>query len=297
MLRLYAGLIGLSLIWGFSFIFIKVLTDAVGPWGTVFLRCLSGALLLIPFLWLKRKQIAKPLPWKHLIVVGLFNAGLPWGLIALSETQINTNTASVLNALTPICTALIGFLLFSKLLTKRQWTGIFIGFIGILILIDFNISVVFGQNFIGVGTMFIATLCYGFGSQYTQKHLRGTGLLVITTYSLIVGTVSGLIGMLITGGIPVAVEINYALIISIIGLGCLGSGVAHVLYYYLMTEGSAEFATTVTYLVPVTAMIWGFVILGEPVTSHLILGLVVIFFGIYFSNRAGKPIKEPAVRV
>ncbi|ANB60460.1 DMT family transporter [Anoxybacteroides amylolyticum] len=284
-MKLYGALIGLSFIWGLSFVFIKWLTESAGVWGTVFLRCLAGAMLLMPFLWTKRKQVTQPIPWMSLVIVGIFNAGLPWGLIALSETQITSNTAAVINALTPICSGLIGFLFFDKQITKKQWVGIIIGFIGILVLVEFRFSVLWTQSFIGIGTMCIATICYGFASQYMKKYVAHVGVLFVTTCTLIVGAGIGLIGSFATHSMPLPSDWNYHIILSIIGLGCFGSGIAHLLYYYLMKEGSPEFATTVTYLIPATAMIWGHVLLKEAITNHLIIGLLLILVGVYVSSK------------
>ena len=96
-MRVYIALITLGLIWGLSFVFISILSEPAGVWGTVFIRCIAGALLLLPMLWFKRKEIIKPIPWKALVVVGVVNAGLPWGLIALSQTQINSSLAAAIH--------------------------------------------------------------------------------------------------------------------------------------------------------------------------------------------------------
>ncbi len=296
-MRLYGALAGLSLIWGLSFVFIKLLVDPVGLWGTVFLRCFAGAIIVLPFLWFNRKKIVRPIPFKSLAVVGIFNAGLPWGLIALSETQINSSTAAVLNALTPICTSLIGYMFFSILLKKRQWAGVLLGFIGILVLMNFNVRELFNESFIGVGTMVLAAISYGFASQYTKKYLQNTGVFLITACSLIAGTVIGGVGVIASGSARQFVSASFTdplIIIAIIGLGCFGSGIAHLLFYYLVTQGSAEFATSVTYLIPITAMVWGYVLLGEAVTSHLLAGLFIIFFGVYLASR--KPKGKAALR-
>ncbi len=293
MLKKYVALIGLSLIWGLSFVFIKYLVEPAGVWGTVFLRCFAGALVLLPFLWSKRKQITRDLPWKAFLIVGVFNAGIPWGLIALSETQINSSTAAVLNALTPICTALIGFLFFSVVLRKQQWIGVWLGFIGVLIIMDFEVTALFGDNLVGVGTMIVATVCYGFSSQYTKKHLQNVGILLVASATLLVGAIVGLIGMLFTGqGLPVALVQDPYSLIAIVGLGCLGSGIAHLLFFYMVKEASAEFATSVTYLIPLTAMIWGATLLGEPISRHLILGLVCIFVGVYLATRKKRAFSQ-----
>ncbi|TYR76036.1 DMT family transporter [Rossellomorea vietnamensis] len=289
MARLYAALITLSLIWGLSFVFIKVIVDPAGVWGTTFLRCLAGLLILLPlFIRNRRKKQRGPLPIGKLFIVGLINAGLPWSLIAWSETQINSNTASILNATTPLWTALIGFALFSVVLTGFQWMGIVVGFLGILVLMDFQVAGLFSSNFIGIGTMLLATVCYGFAGQYTRRALQGVSMVAISTFQLLVGMATGLVGMMFTRGIEWNALLDMEILLSIIGLGCFGSGVAALLFFYVLTKGSPEFASTVTYLIPASAMVWGFVLLGEPITSNLILGLIIIFAGVFLSSRKGK---------
>ncbi len=292
-MKLYGALILLSLIWGLSFVFIETLISTAGVWGTVFLRCIAGVLILLPvlFIKIKKREIQRPLPWKALVTVGIVNAGLPWGLIALSQTNITSNTAAVLNALTPILTGLIGFFVFSIILNKMQWIGIGLGFIGILILMNFNVNELFSSQFIGIGTMLLAATCYGFATQFTRKYLKQTHVVVISTFSLLVGACVGLIGVIITDIAAfgrIIETADFVFIGSVIGLGCLGSGIAYLLYYYLINDGGAEFASTVTYLIPLTALLWGNILLGEPITSNLLLGLATIFLGVYLANKKSK---------
>ncbi|MFS0865428.1 DMT family transporter [Fredinandcohnia sp. 179-A 10B2 NHS] len=288
MLRLYSALLSLSLIWGLSFVFIKILLEAAGVWGTVFVRCIAGVVILLPILWLKRKEIVRPLPWKSLVIIGVLNAGLPWGLITLSETKITTSSASVLNATTPIWTGLLGYLLFSSKLSKGQWIGILTGFVGILVLMDFNIQTLFGESFFGVGTMLVATACYGFSTQYAKKKLGNIGVVALTTISLLVGAAVGVIGMIFTHPIQIEKLIEPKVLLVIIGLGCFGSGIAQLLYYFMVREGSPEFASTVTYIIPLSAILWGYVFFKEPITTQLIIGLFIILFGVFLSTRKVK---------
>ncbi|MYL72887.1 EamA family transporter [Halobacillus litoralis] len=290
-MKLYGALISLSLIWGLSFVFIETLMDTAGVWGTVFLRCMAGVVILVPLVFNKwrKHQLPRSIPWGILIIVGVFNAGLPWGLIALSQTVLTSNTAAVLNATTPIMTGLIGFLIFSVILNKWQWSGIVIGFIGILVLTGFEFAnILQSDHFIGIGTMLLATSCYGFVSHFTRRYLRGFDVIFLTSMALLVGAIVGLTGILLTQPnlfVSIGTDMDLSFIISVIGLGCVGSGIAHLLFYYMIDQGSAEFASMVTYLVPVTALFWGHLLLGEPVTSQLIIGLVVIFAGVYLSTR------------
>ncbi len=287
-MRVYVALISLSLIWGLSFVFISILSEPAGVWGTVFIRCIAGALLLLPFLWFKRKEIIRPVPWKALLVVGVVNAGLPWGLIALSQTQINSSLAAVLNAFTPIFTGLLGLVFFGAVLLKQQWIGIVIGFVGILIIMDFDVTHLFGESFVGIGTMILATMCYGFSSHYARRHLKSAGILFVTTCTLIVGAVFGGTMMLITTPNQLQTltqNVSGEVLFAIIGLGFFGSGIAHLLFFYIMNEKSPEFATSVTYLIPISAILWGYFLLEEPISIHVIVGLIVILGGVYLTTR------------
>jgi len=287
-MRVYVALIALSLIWGLSFVFISILSEPAGVWGTVFIRCITGALLLLPLLWFKRKDIIKPVPWKALLVVGVVNAGLPWGLIALSQTQIDSSLAAVLNAFTPIFTGLMGLLFFGSVLLKQQWVGIATGFVGILIIMKFDISLLFGESFVGIGTMILATICYGFSSHYARKHLKDAGIIFVTTCTLVVGAIFGGFMMLLTNPNQLqtlVININGEILVAIIGLGIFGSGIAHLLFFFLMKERSPEFATSVTYLIPISAILWGYFLLEEPISIQMIVGLVVILCGVYLTTR------------
>ncbi|MDN4074016.1 DMT family transporter [Fictibacillus terranigra] len=288
MIRLYGALAGLSLIWGLSFVFMKWLLEPAGVWGIVFLRTLAGAVILLPIVWSKRKEIQSNLPLKWLVIIGIFNCGLAWGLISLSETVIQSNTASILNATTPIWTGLIGFFLFSYRLNKQQWIGILIGFFGILVLMDFQFGHLFGTQFVGIGTMLLAAICYGLSGQLTKRYLSGVGVTVITFFTLLTGAAVGLIGVVFTEPVHFQQLLHLKPLFALIGLGCFGSGLGQLIYFYLNKNGSPEFAATVTYLIPASAMIWGYVLLREPVTPNLIIGLLIIFAGVYLSSKKPK---------
>ncbi len=285
-MKLYLALITLSLIWGTSFYFIKILVEDLGPWGIVFVRCTLGALTLFLIILVQRKfMMFRNLPWKSLLLVGIMNALIPWGLIAISETTISSSLASIANATTPIWTSVIGVMFFSIALTFRQWFGVLIGFIGILVLIDLNVTQLFQEDLIGMGTMIAATLCYGFSSQYTKRHLQGISVMMISLVTLLVGAIGSLLIILVTGSQPQMGVFTMDAIVAMIGLGVFGSGLAYLLFYFMIQEGSAEFATFVTYLVPITAMFWGWFLLDERIPAHAIFGLVLILAGVYLSTR------------
>ncbi|WLR52152.1 EamA family transporter [Bacillus tianshenii] len=289
MAKLYGALFTLSMIWGTSFLFVKLLLEDFGSWGVVFLRCLFGALTLVAITFVKREAKQwRRLPWKAIIVVALLNNAIPWGLIALSETQISSSLASVVNATTPIWTSLIGFAMFSSRMHKMQWIGIVVGFIGILVLLDLDVAGLFTENFIGIGTMIGAAICYGLGSQLSKRNLSNLSVTMISASTLSVATVVSFIMSMLTEPVQVQAVLEWNNLLSVIGIGVFGSGFAYLFYYYMIKEGSAEFASLVTYLVPVSALIWGALLLDEAISVHMILGLVLIFSGVYLSSRKSK---------
>ncbi|MCM3720329.1 DMT family transporter [Fictibacillus phosphorivorans] len=298
-MKLYSALIVLSLIWGMSFLFIKVLLDVFDPWQIVFIRCVMGILTIIPLFLISRQKVNwSELPFKSLILVGFLNAGLPWGLIAWSETFLDSGYTAILNATTPIWTAMMGVLFFSIKLHGKQWIGVLVGFIGIVFLMDADTpGLTREQLVLGFVLMLTATCCYGYSSQFAKKNLQETTVWITALTTLFTGSVlSGLI-MSFTGGWHLpdhALEGN--VILSLVGLGMFGSGLAYLLYYYMISAGSAEFATLVTYLVPVSAVVWGSVLLNEKIPSIAYVGLFLIFFGVYLTGRKKRhttiPFKE-----
>ncbi|QHE52027.1 DMT family transporter [Pontibacillus sp. HMF3514] len=288
MKKLYSGLIALSCIWGTSFLFIKILVDSLSVWEVVFWRCLFGAVVLWGiYLWKEKVQLSS-LPWGKLALIGLTNNAIPWGMIALSETVISSSLASVLNATTPIFTAIIGLLFFSRRLKGMQWIGILIGFIGIFILSDVSGNQFTSSTFIGVGTMLVATVCYGFSSQFTKKKLTHVSSVALAAVTLTFASFYSLFFAMVRGTMNWSAILAPEVFGSFIGLGAFGSGIAIFLLYFLIQEGTAEFAMTVTYLVPITAILWGAIFLQETITMNMLVGLLFVFLGVYLSGEKKK---------
>ncbi|QPC48156.1 DMT family transporter [Mangrovibacillus cuniculi] len=293
--KLFAALFGLSAIWGLSFVFIKILGTNVGVAGVVFWRCLAGAFVLLPFMILQQRKTRKKIPWIPLIVVGIINVCIPWLLISWSETLIPSSTASILNATTPLWALLLGAVFFKTNATFRQFIGVCIGFIGIVILLEWRIDVLWTGAFVGVGTMLIATFCYALGSHLTKRWLNGVSVLTTATVTLFVGAIGGgLLAVRESQASFLTID-SIETVLAIIGLGCLGSGVAQVLYYYMVSAGSAQFATNVTYLIPVTAIGWGAFLLDEIISLYTLTGLLVILVGVYLAS-GRKLYVRPSVR-
>lgn len=287
--KLYSALILLSLIWGTSFLFMKILLFELAPAAIVFGRCLFGTIMLfLIVLMSKEKMHVKQVPWLKLFFVALFNNALPWLLICSSETKISSGLASSINATTPVWTLIIGFFFFSSLLKKNQWMGILIGFFGIYILSEIKAGDILNGSTLGILLMSGAAISYGIGGHLSKKNLKDLSVLQISFFTLAISTVISFFVMVAFVPHSFRVFHHINLILPFVGLGSLGSGVAYLLYYFLVKRGSAEFASMVTYIVPVSAIIWGSVILKESIHLSMLLGLIIILLGVYISSKSSN---------
>lgn len=296
---LYAALILLGLIWGGSFLFIKVLLQHdLGLWTIVSLRSLYGLVFTVLAMLVLRKPFSfKLIPWGKIAIVSLVNMVFPWGWITFSETRLTSSMASVLNATTPIWTILIGLLFFRGVFTRIQWAGTLVAFAGIIVLLGINPVTIISADPVGVVCMLAATFCYGLGTQLFKRWLGGLSSYQ-TTFATLAGAAvgSGMIAIF-TERAPDIME--PVVMGSLLGLGVFGAGIAYILFNYVVMKGSPEFATSVTYLIPVSAMIWGYTVLGERIGWNLFAGLFLILGGVFVANRKpgvnrGKQANIPA---
>jgi drug/metabolite transporter (DMT)-like permease len=286
---LYVLLLALSLIWGASFFFIKVLVESFGPISVAFLRCLFGLITILLILLIKREKIAfSQVPWVPVIAVGFLNTSIPWVLLAYSEMSISSSLASVLNASTPIWTLIIGIVIFKLRSNWYQFIGIMIGFVGILILVDIDYNNVFNSDSLAFVAMIIVTLCYGLSAQISKRYLQTLSVYQICAITLAIGTISSGSASVLFESPSFGLLLNLTIFWSLIGLGAIGSGIAYIIFFMLIQKGSAEFATLVTYLVPPFAILWGFLFLDETIELTLFIGLALILVGVFVSGRKKK---------
>lgn len=279
----------LSLIWGGSFFFFKILLHDFGPWTIAFLRSALGLITIVLVMALLKKPIGfRQIAWFPMARMALINTAIPWALIGFSETRVTSTMASVLNATTPLWTVLIGILFFKAASSRMQWMGMFIAFVGIILLLDVNPVSFVSVDALGFLCMMAATCCYAIGGQLS-KRLPGD----LSMFQVTFGTL--LSSMLGSGVIAFASESasfssfsSPDILAALAGIGVLGSGVAYILFYYLVQKGGPEIASLVTYLIPVTAFVWGYVFLNEEITWNLLAGMVLIVGGVFLTGKKAR---------
>jgi drug/metabolite transporter (DMT)-like permease len=281
--------IALGIVWGCSFIFIKLGLEFLTPVGVAFGRVSLGALTLV--LWARFKGIALPkgrMMWLHLWVVALLLNVIPGFLFAYAETEVTSILAGIINAVTPLMTLLAIMVAFREEKPKNyQVVGLLTGFTGVLTVLGAWQGL--GDNpAIAVIALLSAVACYGVSYPYSRKFVLPKKLKAesLAAGQLIMGALTLLPFYILDG----AVIDGYTTgpVIAMLTLGILGSGFAYIWNFKIMEAAGSAIASTVTYVTPVVAVIVGIIFLGEGVTWYEPVGGAIVLLGAAISQQRIK---------
>ncbi|MFE6765571.1 DMT family transporter [Streptomyces sp. NPDC057689] len=270
----------LSLIWGFSFLLIKVGTDAYAPFQVTLGRLLSGTAVLAVVMVVKRERLPRSArTWGHLAVAAFFLNALPFSLFAYAELSIPSTLAGICNATSPLWGMALSLVALSEdRPTRRRVAGLGLGFLGVLTVLGawqgFS-----GLDFSGTAMALLASLSYPVGWIYVRRTLAGSGAstLALTGSQLFLGTVQlAVVTPLFTtfpGDFPVLPTL------AVVALGALGTGLAVLLQYGLVNEVGPTTAQMVTYFIPVIATAAGVAVLGERLSWNTPVGALIVLAG------------------
>lgn len=272
--------LALGVVWGCSFIFIKLGLDFLTPFGVAFGRCALGAATLL--VWARYKKISLPRSrkvWAHLWVVSLLLNVAPGVLFALAETEVTSILAGIINAVTPLMT-LIAIMVVTRNEKPHfyQVLGIGIGFIGVLTVLGAWQG--FGDNPIwAVLVLLAAVTCYGFSFPYSRRFIIPLKLQSesIAAAQVIAGALT-LLPFFLFDGIAND-EYRPGPVLAMIGLGVFGSGFAYIWNFKIMAIAGSAIASSVTYLTPVVAVIVGVIFLQERLHWYEPVGAIIVLLG------------------
>jgi len=273
----------LGAIWGASFLFMRVAAPEFGPVPLIAARVGIGALFLV-FVLAKRGGIKRLS--RHavpLAVLGATNSAVPFTLFAYAVLSVTAGFAAVLNSTAPLFGALVAFVWLRETPSKVRVLGLAVGFAGVLILVWDRLSFSEDRGALAVFAGLAAAVLYGIAANYTRKRLGDVDSLVIATGSLIAATLFMAIPTFLYWP---ARSPGAASWISTILLGVFCTGVAYVLYFRLLVRVGPARALSVTYLIPVFGLLWGYIFLHEAITRRMALACVVIFIGIALATGA-----------
>ena len=276
-----AAFLLLGTIWGSSFVWIKIAVEELPPATLVAERMMLGAVAMLVLLAFTRP--ARPTRGQvgHLALLGLVNAGLPIFLISWGEQYIDSGTAAVFNSLVPIFSLLIaGLVLRTETWSLLRVIGILVGFAGAVVLASREFAFNPGPAAIG-GAVAVATasLSYAIGASYAKARIQSTDRYVVAGGTLVFAALYvTLLAIVADGGLVLPTQ--PATIIGLLWLGLLGSFVAYILYFFLLTHIGATVSTMVTYMFPVVGVTLGVLVLGESLDARLLLGTGLVVLGV-----------------
>ena len=289
----------LSVLWGGSFFFNGVVLRELPPLTLVLLRVALAAVILLPLLWVYRIQFPRGLSgWKPFFAIGLLNNVLPFSLIVVGQTTIPSGLASILNATTPLFTVVVMAAAGEEKLQGRRIAGVVVGLVGVVILRGWNFG---GEGFwsrqgIGILLCLAGAFSYGLSALVARRLLSNSPPLGTATFQLLASTVM----MMVVAGL---VERPWQLAIpsvstwfAVIGLAALSTALAYIVFFQILRRSGATNVMLVTLLIPVTAIVLGYFVLGEQISPREIAGALVIGSALLLiDGRVLELFRRPAV--
>lgn len=275
-----------GVVWGSSFLFMKVALEGVGPGQVAWTRLVLGALALGVIVAIRRERMPRSLRvWGHMTVLALSFCVIPFLLFSWAQQHVTSGLASIYNATTPIMTAIMaGLLLRVERLSREQIAGIAVGITGVLVIIGPWHGLDLSQSLVAQLAILGATACYGFSLAYMRRFVAHTGMSALTFSFLNIG-IAALIMLALTPVVAWApVQLTPVIILSLILLGALGTGLAYVWNQNVVRAWGPTRASTVTYLTPVIGVVLGILVLGERLSWNEPVGALIVFAGIVLAQ-------------
>jgi len=283
----------LALVWGASFLFIKIGLEGLSPPQVVLGRLLAGAAaLVVVSLARGQRPPREPVVRVHLAVVSVLLCVAPFLLFAWAEQHVASGLASIYNATTPLMTTLIALLaLPSERPTRTTLSGLLTGFAGVVVVLGPWRGLTGGDG-LGQAACLAATLCYGVAFVYLRRFVSPRGLAAIPVATVQVGLGAVIMLVLAPFTATAPVHLSWRVAGSVAALGVLGTGLAYVWNTNVVSSWGATNASAVTYLTPVVGVVLGIVVLGEGLSWNEPLGALIVIAGIAVSQGRLKALRH-----
>ena len=279
----------LAAIWGSSFLFMRISAVEFGALPTAAVRVTIAALFLLPLVWWRGLLPELKKHWRKVFLVGVLNSAIPFACFAFALLSITTGLSSILNATVPMFGALVAWLWLKDRPKGSRVLGLVIGFVGVAMLawratgsgLGFKATADGATPGLAVLACVLACVCYGISASYTKRHLTGMPPLVTAAGSQMGASVG--LALPAIWFWPAQMPGANAWL-ALLAVGVLCTGVAYIIFFRLIENAGPQRALTVTFLVPVFAVLYGVLLLGEHVTLWMLLCAAVIVCGTALST-------------
>ena len=280
--------IGLSFVWGSSFILMKLAMLHLSPTQVGAFRMIIAGIFLLLLFYKRLFHISKR-HWKYLFFISISGTFIPVFLFTFAIQHIDSGVVAILNSFTPLNTLIVGYFFFQYLFTRRQLTGIFIGIVGTIMLVYQSADVNPGDNYWYALLVLVATLGYAINVNVIKKHLADLDAISIATGNFAWVLLPSMLVLYLTGFFemdymqePVLIAIGYVGLLAI-----FGTAVAMIYFNKMVHIASPLFASSVTYTIPLIAVLWG-IWDDEKISLLQILAGGIILLGVYIVNSKGS---------
>jgi len=278
--------LALGFFWGSSYLFIRIgVQHGLQPFTLIMFRLLIGFALLASVVAVAREPLPRnPRTYGHLFVMGAVNIAVPFSLITFAETTVDSSLASVINSAVPLFVIVIAAIfLKGETITVNRLAGLAVGFVGVAILVGFDVGKLTSGGAIGELALIGATISYAIGAVYARRNIHGLRPMIPALFQVF-------FGLLITGALAFVVERPLAVdwvpesLLAVVWLGLLGSGLAYLCFFRILQHWGATRTSLVAYLLPVYGIALGAAVLHEPIGVSMLVGTGLVIGGIALVN-------------
>lgn len=273
--RDFLDLVLLGAFWGAAFLFIRIAVPEFGPIALVEVRVAIAAALLLAWIAARGELAAFRGRWRNLLIIGAINTAIPFALFAYATRTVPAGFAAVLNATVPLWGALIGRVVFGEKLGIDRGVGLFVGFIGVVILVAPKLSI--GGETLAIVAALGGSSLYALAAHLTRRMLPGMSSLAISAGSLLASVMILALPALWLRPTEMPGAAAWG---SVIALAVGGTALGYVLYFRLLANAGPTSAMAVTYLIPLFGMVWGWLFLKEAATHTMLVGCGFILAGV-----------------
>ena len=285
------ALLLLRALWGASFIFIRVAVPELGPFILVELRVgIAAATLALCAALLGRLPKLRA-RWRQFALLGTVNVAIPFSLISAAEINLTASLAAILNSTTVMFTAMVAAVWMGDALTARKFVGLVLGIVGVTVLVGWDPVAMNWVVVLSVGAMLAASLSYALGAVYAKRTFAGSPPLAIAIGQL---TAASML-VLPLAAVSVPGRPSTTVVLSVLALALLSTAVAYMLYFRLIENVGPTSTSTVTLLVPLFGLLFGVVLLDEPVGLGTFAGLALILSSVALIAGLGVARQKPRV--
>jgi drug/metabolite transporter (DMT)-like permease len=284
-------LLSLAAIWGASFLFMRIIAPVLGPLWTVEIRVSVAGFAMLAWLFATGKKMAFARNWKVYLTLGILNSALPFSLFAYAALKLPAGYSAIVNATSPLWGALVGAVVLKEALTGRKVAGLIAGIAGVAFLVrlgpeEFNLQIA-----VGALACLAAAFCYGLAGAYAKLNSAGIGAPMLATGSQLG---AALVVLPTLPWAPMHSEPTGYVLLFALMLALLCSAVAYFIYFRLMTDIGPTKTLTVTFLIPIFALLWGGIFLHEEFNLNSLIGCALVGLATWLVLFGAKPVPRPA---